>query len=59
MMASFLTSVSLGRLKGRWVDNIMADLGETGWGGVDRIGLAQDKDRWRDLVNTILNLWVP
>jgi hypothetical protein len=33
-------------------------LGEVGWGGVDWIGLAQDKDRWRALVNAIMNLWV-
>jgi hypothetical protein len=37
----------LGRSRWRWVDNIMIDLGEIGWGGVDWIGLAQDRDKWR------------
>jgi hypothetical protein len=35
------------------------DVGEIGWGGVDWIGLAQDRDRWRALVNAVMNLWVP
>jgi hypothetical protein len=35
------------------------DLGEVGWGDVDWIGLAQDRHRWRALVNSVLNLWVP
>jgi hypothetical protein len=35
----------LGRLRLRWVDNIKMDLGETGWGGVDWIDLAQDRDK--------------
>jgi hypothetical protein len=43
----------------RWVDNIRMDLVEVGWGGVDWIGLAQDKDRWRALVNAVMNLRVP
>jgi hypothetical protein len=43
----------------RWVDNIMMDLGEVGWSDVDWIGLAQDRNRWRALVNSVLNLWVP
>jgi hypothetical protein len=34
------------------------DLGEVGWGDVDWIGLAQDRNRWRTLVNSVLNLWV-
>jgi hypothetical protein len=41
------------------VDNIRMDLGEVGWGGVDWIGLAQDMNRWRALVNSVLNLRVP
>jgi hypothetical protein len=41
------------------VDNIKMDLLEIGWGGVDWIGLAQDTDRWRVLVNSVLNLRVP
>jgi hypothetical protein len=36
----------------RWVDNIRADLGEVGWGDVDWIGLTQDRNRWRALVNS-------
>jgi hypothetical protein len=35
------------------------DLGEMGWGDVDWISLAQDRNRWRDLVNTVMNLRVP
>jgi hypothetical protein len=38
----------LGRPRHRWVDNIEMDLGEVGWGDVDWIGLAQDRNRWRD-----------
>jgi hypothetical protein len=41
------------------VDNIRMDLVEVGWGDVDWIGLAQDRDRWRALVNSVFNLWVP
>jgi hypothetical protein len=43
----------------RWVDNIKLDLGETGWGSVDCIGLAQDRNKWRALVNAVLDLRVP
>jgi hypothetical protein len=49
----------LGRPRCRWVDNIRMDLGEVGWGGVDWIGLAQDRNRWRAVVNSVLNLRVP
>jgi hypothetical protein len=35
------------------------DLREVGWGDVDSIGLARDRNRWRALVNSVLNLWVP
>jgi hypothetical protein len=49
----------LGRPRRRWVDNIEMDLLEIGWGGVDQIGLAQDRDKWRALVNSVLNLRVP
>jgi hypothetical protein len=41
------------------MDNIRIDLGEVGWGDVDRIGLPQDRNRWRALVNSVLNLRVP
>jgi hypothetical protein len=47
------------RPRRRWVDNIRMDLGEVGWGDVDWIGLAKDRDRWRALVNSVLNLRVP
>jgi hypothetical protein len=49
----------LGRRRCRWVDNIRMYLGEVEWGDVDWIGLAQDRNRWRALVNSVLNLWVP
>jgi hypothetical protein len=42
------------------MDNIKMDLGETGWGGMKRIDLAQDRDQWRRaVVNTVMNLRVP
>jgi hypothetical protein len=47
------------RPRRRWVDNIRMDLGEVGWGDVGWIGLVQDKNRWRALVNLVLNLRVP
>jgi hypothetical protein len=49
----------LGRPRRRWVDNIRMDLVEVGWGDVDWVGLAEDRERWRALVNSILNLRVP
>jgi hypothetical protein len=49
----------LGRSRRRWVDNIRMDLLEVGWGDVDWIGLAQDRDRCRALVNSVQNLRVP
>jgi hypothetical protein len=49
----------LGRPRCRLVDNIRMDLGEVGWGDVDWIGLAQDRDRWRTLVNSVVNLQAP
>jgi hypothetical protein len=48
----------LGTTRRRWVDNIRMDLVEVGWGDVDWIGLAQDMDSWRALVNSVLNLRV-
>jgi hypothetical protein len=49
----------LGRPRRRWVDNIKMDLRELGLDGVGWIDLAQDKDQWRALVNTVMNLRVP
>jgi hypothetical protein len=49
----------LGRPRCRWLDNIRMDLGEVGWTDVDWICLVQDRDRWRSLVNAVMNLWVP
>jgi hypothetical protein len=49
----------LGSPKRRWVDNIKMDLREIGWSGMDWIDLAQDRDQWRALVNTVMNLRVP
>jgi hypothetical protein len=50
---------SLGRPRRRRVGNIKMDLRETGWDEVDWIDMAQDRDQWRALVNTVLNLPVP
>jgi hypothetical protein len=49
----------LSRPRRRWVDNIRTDLGEVGWGDMDWIGRAQDRNRWKALVNSVLNLRVP
>ena len=49
----------LGRPRLRWEDNIKMDLQEVGCGGMDWIRLAQDRDRWRSLVNVVMNLRVP
>jgi hypothetical protein len=49
----------LGRLRRRWEDNIKMDLQEVGYGDTDWIELAQDRDRWRALVNEVMNIWVP
>jgi hypothetical protein len=48
----------LGKPRLIWVDNVRMDLGGVGWGDVDWIGLAQDRNRWRALVNSVLNLRV-
>jgi hypothetical protein len=48
----------LGRPRRRWEDNIKMDLREVGWGGIDWINLAQDRDRWRAVVNAVMNLRV-
>jgi hypothetical protein len=49
----------LGRPRRRWVDNIKIDLGGIGWGGIEWIDVDQDRDQWRALVNTVMNLRVP
>jgi hypothetical protein len=48
----------VGRPRWRWVNNIKMDLGETGSDGADWIGQAQDRSRWRALVNLVMNLQV-
>jgi hypothetical protein len=49
----------LGRPRRRWHDNTKMDLQEVGWGDMDWIDLAQDRDRWRALVSAVMNLRVP
>jgi hypothetical protein len=49
----------LGRLRRRWINNIKMDISELGLSVVDSIGLAQDRYRWRALVNSVMNLRVP
>jgi hypothetical protein len=48
----------LGRPRHRWVDNNKIDLREIGWGGMDWTDLAHDRDQWRALVKTVMNLHV-
>jgi hypothetical protein len=50
---------SLGRPRRMWEDNIRMDLREIGWGGMNWIDMAQDRDQWSALVNTVINLQVP
>jgi hypothetical protein len=42
-----------------WVDNIKMELRDIGWGGMDWIDLTEGRDRWRALVNTVMNLRIP
>jgi hypothetical protein len=49
----------LRRPRCRWEDNIKMDLQEVECGGMDWIWLAQDRDRWRAIMNMVMNLWVP
>jgi hypothetical protein len=49
----------LARPRRRWVDNMKMDLSEVGWDGVDWIDMAQNRDQWRALLNTVLNIRVP
>jgi hypothetical protein len=48
----------LGRPRRRWEDNIKVDLRQIEWGGMDWIDLVPDRDQWRALVNTVMNIWV-
>jgi hypothetical protein len=50
---------SLGRPRCRWVDNIKMDLREIGWGGMEWIDLAQNRDQWTVLVKMVMNFQVP
>jgi hypothetical protein len=47
------------RPRRRWVNNIKMDLREIGWDDVDWIDMTEDRDQWRALVNTLMNLGVP
>jgi hypothetical protein len=49
----------VGKPRRKWVDNIKMDLREIAWDGMDWIELAQDRDQWRALMNTVMNLRVP
>jgi len=49
----------LGRPRRRWEENINTDLKEVGFVGMDWIEMAQERDRWRALVNAVMNLRVP
>jgi hypothetical protein len=49
----------LGRPRRRWEDNIKIELQQVGWGGMEWIDMAQDRDRWRAVVNAVMNLRVP
>jgi hypothetical protein len=49
----------LGRSRSMWEDNIKMDFGDIAWDGIYWIDLAQDRDQWRPLVNTVINLRVP
>jgi hypothetical protein len=49
----------LGRPRRRWVDNSKMNLREIGWGDIEWIDLAQDRDQWRALVKTVMNLRFP
>jgi hypothetical protein len=52
-------SRTIGRHRNRWEDNTKISLREIGWDGVDWIHLAQDKDQWQTLGNTIMKLRIP
>jgi hypothetical protein len=50
---------ALGRPRHMWEGNVKMDIRTVGWGGIDWIGLAQDRDQWRASVNTVMNLRAP
>jgi hypothetical protein len=50
---------SLGRPRHRWEDNIKMDIQKVGCGGIEWIELVQDRDRWREFVDVVMNLRVP
>ena len=58
-MAKHEGKILLGRLRRRWEDNIKKDIQEVEYGGMNWIDLVQDTDRWRALVNAVMNLRVP
>jgi hypothetical protein len=49
----------LERTRHRWEDNIKMDFREIGWGAMDWIDLAQDREQWRATMNMVMNLWIP
>jgi hypothetical protein len=49
----------LARTRCKWVDNLKLDLREIGWGRMDGINVVQDRDQWRAVVNTVINLRFP
>ena len=49
----------LGKTRRRWEDNIIVDIQEVGWVGMHWIDLAQDRDKWRSLVNAVMNVRAP
>ena len=51
--------IPLGRPRSRWKDNVKIDIEEVGCGSMNWIGLAQDRDSWRAIVNVVINLRVP
>jgi hypothetical protein len=59
VLYNILFQIPLGRPKRRWEENIKMDLQEAGCGGMAWIELAQDRDRWRSLVNAVMILQVP
>jgi len=59
MVVQYEERRTVGRTRCRWEDNIKMYIYEVGGGGMDWIDLAQDRDRWRALVNEVMNLRIP